>query len=267
MLFDARDLARGWLSVALASAKDTQRPVLSRTVYIESFAEGARLVATDSITLLHAWGPDIEHANDPGPSIDEAPTKTAIAIDTHGRARGFLSHLLKLALKAEKEDWPAIEARLRLDVADTGHQAPQATLAGLEARYVVLEQPDQGDEAERLKLLTCDGIYPPWRKLLSNFAPELTTQLALAPDVVGQLAKVGKIHPGAKLGWSFGGENKAASLRVIDSDPHVSGVVMPCRWDIDTNAPRADDVVTEAEQIARDAADVGDEEGDDLEDT
>jgi hypothetical protein len=33
--FDARDLARGWLAVALASAKDAQRPVLNRTVFIE----------------------------------------------------------------------------------------------------------------------------------------------------------------------------------------------------------------------------------------
>lgn len=256
MNFDARDLARGWLAVALASAKDAQRPVLNRTVFIETFADGARLVATDSYVLLHAWVPDLEHANDPGPGMDEAPSRTAIAIDAHGRAKGFLHHLLRLALKAEKDDQPAIEVRLRLDVADTD-RAAQTTLAGLEARYVVVEQPDTGDEAERLKLLTCEGVYPPWRKLLGNFAPELTTQLALAPDLVGQLAKVGKIHPGSKLGWHFGGENKAAQLTVIDSDPHVEGIAMPCRWDIEANAPRVDDVVDEAERIAREAADPG----------
>lgn len=259
MNFDARDLARGWLAVALASAKDAQRPVLSRTVFIEQYpGEGVRLVATDSYVLLHAWVPDLEHANDPGPGLDEAPDRTAIAIDTHGRAKGFLHHLLRLAIKAEKEDWPAVEVRLRLDVADPDRTA-QATLAGLEARYVVIEQPDTGDEAERLKLLTCEGVYPPWRKLLGNFAPELTTQLALAPDLVGQLAKVGKIHPGSRLGWSFGGENKAARVTVIDSDPHVEGIAMPCRWDIDTNAPRVDDVVDEAERIAREAAELDDE--------
>lgn len=261
MIFDARDLSRGWLAVALASSKDAQRPVLSRTVYIESYPEGVRLVATDSYVLLHAWVPDIEHTNDPGPGMDEAPMRTAIALDTHGRAKGFLHHLLRLALKAQKEDWPAIEVRLRLDVADT-EQGAQHTLAGLEARYVVIEQPDVGDEAERLKMLTCEGVYPPWRKLLGNFTSELTTQLALAPDLVGNLAKVGRIHPGSKLGWSFGGENKAARVTVIDSDPHVEGIAMPCRWDIDANAPRIDDVVDEAEQIARDAAEANDDDPD-----
>jgi hypothetical protein len=263
VIFDARTIARGWLAAALASGKDSGRPSLDRTVYIESYAEGVRFVATDSITLLHVWVPDIEHELDPGPTLDEAPIKTAIAIDTHGRAKGFLQHLLKLAITAQEEDRDAVEVRLRLDVADRPAVQGQATFEGLEARFVVLEQPDVGDEAERIKLVTCEGVYPTWRTLLEQFTPELTTQLALAPKVVGQLAKIGQWYPRARLGWSFGGENKAARLTVIDSEPYVEGVVMPVRWDIDANAPRVDDVVAEAEGIARDAADAGgdDEEG------
>jgi len=249
MMFDAGPLARGWLSVALASAKDGARPTLNRTVYIESYADGVRLVATDSHMLLHCWVPDIDHGLDPGPVLDDTPIKTAIAIDPHGRAKGFLAHALRLAAAAERDNLAPVEIRLRLDVADDGAPA-QATFLGMEARYVVLEQPDH----ERLKLRTCEGHYPGWRNLLAGWAPELTTQLALAPDVIGQLGKLDRWHPTCRVGWSFGGENAMARLTIIDSDPHVDGVAMPVRWDLDTNAPRVDDVVDDAEQILRDAA-------------
>lgn len=250
MIFDARDIARGWLAVALASAQDSAWPALNRTIYIESYGDGARLVSTDSVTLLHTWVPAVDHHGDPGPSLDEAPQKTAIAMDPHGRARGFLKHALKLAIQAAKDELDPVEIRLRLDVAENDGARAQATFAGMEARYVVLEQPDH----ERLKLRTCEGEYPSWRKLLAGFEPELTTQLALAPDVIAQLGKLGRIHPGCRVGWSFGGGNQAARLTIIESDPHVDGMVMPCRWDIDANAPRVDDVVAEAEKLAREAA-------------
>jgi hypothetical protein len=38
MMFDAATLARGWLSVALASGKDADRPHLDRTVHVEEHA-------------------------------------------------------------------------------------------------------------------------------------------------------------------------------------------------------------------------------------
>jgi hypothetical protein len=262
MIFDARQLAAGWLTVALASGADTERPILNRTLYLEQFADGVRLVATDSVTLLHGWVPDIEHALDPGPGMDEAPIATAIALDAHGRAKGFLAHLLRLAFKAEKEDADKIEVRLRLDVKDTD-VAKQGVLSGFEARWVVIEQPDTGNEAERLKMLTVEGKYPTWRNVLGNFRSELTTQVALAPLVIGELAKAGKYHPGARIGWQFGGDNQAARVTIIDSDPHVDGLIMPTKWDLDLNAPRVDDVVAEAERIAGEVTfDEGDEDED-----
>lgn len=246
MMFDAQQIARGWLAVALASAKDAALPVLSRTVFVESFAEGVRLVATDSVVLLHAFVPDVEHENDPGPGLDEVPIATAIAMDPHGRACGFLAHALKLANAAATDGGEPIEIRLRLDVADAGGQAQQQ-FAGLEARYVVLEQPDH----ERLKLRTCDGTFPAWRTVVSSFTPELATQLAFAPGVAGQIARIGNFHPYARLGLTFGGENRACQLDAVDSDPHVAGLVMPCRWDLARNRPRVDDVAAEAEAFLR----------------
>lgn len=49
--YSGHTLARAWLSVALASSKDTGRPQLDRTVLVEQYREGLRLVATDSHVL------------------------------------------------------------------------------------------------------------------------------------------------------------------------------------------------------------------------
>lgn len=53
----------------------------------------------------------------------------------------------------------------------------------------------------------------------------------------GWLAQLGSLHQLGLLGWEFGGAEKAARLTVLNSHPNVSGLVMPCRWDMDRNEP------------------------------
>lgn len=233
--FDARTLARGWLSVAIASAKDEDRPALDRTVSIEAYPEGLRIAATDSYVLLHAWVPNIEHDLDPEPAFDEAPYAKAVAFDPHGRGKGFLAHALTLAAEAAKADHAPPEIRVELGVVD--EEDDGAVLPGLAATYVVVELPDM----ERLKLPTYEGNYPNWRTLASSFTAQSTKTIALGPTIIGRLAKLGKIQPGTLLGFEWAGELKAAHVALIQSDPHVEGLVMPCRWDFDRNAPREEE--------------------------
>lgn len=242
--FDARSLARGWLSVAVASGKDSGRPALDRTMSIEAYPTGLRLVATDSYVLLRSWVPNIEHDLEPEPSLDEAPYATAVAMDPHGRGRGFLGHVLRLA--AQENALP-VEVRVSLGVVDEIDETDQGAFAGMEARYVVLDLPDQ----ERLKLQSYDGSYPSWRGL--QFKGETTARVGLNPAIIGRLAKLGKVHKEAMLGWEFGGEVGAARLVVVGADPTCEGLVMPCRWDFDRNAPRVDDEDESADEEAADA--------------
>lgn len=230
--FDARTLARGWLAVALASAADDDRPQLDRTVSIEAYPEGLRLAATDSVVLLHAWVPNIEHDLDPEPSFDEAPYARAVAFDPHGRGRGFLRHALKLAALAAKEDREPPEIRVELGVVEAEENT--GLLPGLEARYVVLDMPD----VERLKLGTYEGGFPNWRTITAAFVAVSTQAIALSTVVVARLAKLGRIQPGTLLGFEWAGHEKAARFELIESDPRVEGLVMPCRWDFDRNVPR-----------------------------
>jgi hypothetical protein len=240
VIFDARYIARGWLAVALASATDKDRPALNRTVHIEEHAAGLRLVATDSYVLLHSFVPDLDHDLADEPELDEAPSVTATAIDPHGRAKGFLAHVLKLARQAEENNTGRIEVRVRLNVLgardDDGHRPP--SFDGMEARSVVVEQPD----VERVMLDSYEGQWPTgWRSVMGGFRPVDTGTIALNPDIVGRLARLGKVHPAGLLGWTFGGKDRAARVEVIYAEPAVEGLVMPCRWDFSANAPRVDE--------------------------
>lgn len=232
MIFNASELARGWLSVALASAKDEDRPALDRTISIEAFAEGVRIIATDSYVLLKAWVPAINRGFDTEPSLDEAPFADAVAMDPHGRARNLLAHVLALA---SADGAPPIEMRLTLGVQDVEGDA--RSFEGLEASYVVVEHVDH----ERLLLRAYEGEYPAWRKIASQFAGKKTTEaIALNTEILGRLAKLSKWHGSRPLLWRFGGPDRMATLEVGGSDPHIEGLVMPVRWDFERDIPMPD---------------------------
>lgn len=237
--FDARYLALGWLSVAVASGKDGARPQLDRTVSIEAYPQGFRLVATDSYVLLHTWVPSLGYELDPEPALDEAPYASAVVMDPHGRARGFLAHALKLAGDLE-DDAPPVEVRVALGVPeheDDETESATPAFEGMEATYVALELPD----AERLKLRTYEGDFPQWRRVLPDFLPVKTQAIGLNPEIIGRLSKLGRLHHGRPLVWTFGGENRMALVEVLDSEPTITGAVMPVRWDFDRNEPRPPD--------------------------
>lgn len=232
--YDARTLARAWLSVAVASGKDDTSPAIDRTVLIEAFPEGVRLVATDRYMLLHAWAPNVDHDLDPAPGIDDAPYASAVAMDTDGRAAGFLAYALR---RATGDDAPEVLVRLKLGVVDEVVDPDRPAFAGFECRYVILEMAD----VERVKLRTFEGPFPAWRPIMAGLRPRRTVQVALGAEVLGRLAKLGKVHGDRPLGWTFGGPDKPAHLTVLDSDPAVEGAVMPVRWDMVNNRPDVPD--------------------------
>lgn len=231
-VFDASTIARGWLAVATASSADKNRPQLDRTISIEAYPEGFRIVATDSYVLLRAWVTNIENDDAPEPGLDEKPYATAVAQDPYGRAKGFMRHALRLAAEANELDDPA-EVRINLGVIDDLDAKDRPALEGMAARYVTLELPD----AERVKLTTYEGEYPSWRHAVSGFAAKRVDAIALDADIIARLAKAGKITH-TPVGFSWGGRTGVARLDLVDSYPSVDGLVMPCRWDFDTDAPR-----------------------------
>lgn len=231
--FDAARLAAGWLSVAAVSGDDKDAPALHKSVHLEAFATGVRLVATDGIVLLRSWVPTLDADGTPSaaePTLDEAPTASAVARDPHGRGKGFLAHLYQLCADDDAE---GIEVTVELGVPDDD---TDDTLAGFAATCVTIEHPDH----ERLKLPTYEGAYPNWRKVWSNLTAKRTDAIALNPDILARVAKAAKWNPGPLLWW-FGGSDKPARIAYDQSPVALTGVVMPIRWDFDLDQPRDTD--------------------------
>lgn len=226
MRFDAPTLARAWLSVAQASSADKDLPTLNKTVAIEEYLHGVRLVATDRFVLLTAWVPNIDTDTDAEPSLDEAPDRTVISADTDGRGRNLLGYVLSLANRDEHYTEGDLEIRVSFDVRlPAGSGGDDATLEGMDPIYTVFDVPD----TEKVWVPVMQADYPEWRTIVHGFMTEMTDKISFNPELVERVTKVRKWSDGY-LYWSFGGPDRASMVDYRDSDPHVSGVVMPVRW-------------------------------------
>lgn len=226
MRFDAPTFARAWLSVALASSADKDLTTLNKTVAIEEYLHGVRLVATDRFVLLTAWIPNSDTSTDAEPGLDEAPDRTVIAADLDGRCKSLLGYVLSLANRDENYTEGDIEIRVQFDARlPAGSDGDAETLEGMEPTYTVFDVPD----TEKVWVPVVQAEYPDFRPIVYGHIAESTDKISLNPEVVERVAKVRK-HSFGPLSWQFGGTDKAALIDFRESDPHVSGVVMPVRW-------------------------------------
>jgi hypothetical protein len=226
MRFDAPTLARAWQAVALASGNDKMLPSLNRTVAIEEYLHGVRLVATDRYMLLTAWVPNVDTDHDREPLLEEAPDRTVVAADTDSRGKSLLSYVLKLANRDKHMQYGDLECQVTFDVRlPAGSAGTDETLEGMDPVFTVLSIPD----VEKVYLPVVEAQYPSWRALLDGFVSEKTDVIGLGLDRLTRLGKLATWYMGP-LRWQFGGSNRAALVDLELSNPHVSGVVMPVRW-------------------------------------
>lgn len=217
LTFDGAMFARGWLSVVLAASKDKARPILNRTVHVEVYDGGCRLIATDSYILLRSWVPEA-HTETPEPALDEAANARVIAHDPFGRGKTLLWHILNLTRGEDAEQF-----EMDVVVGDTEHDEAQAQAAfeGMAKEWVTFLVPDR----ERLKLPTIDGEFPDWRPLDQGFAAKSTKTIGLAPEVIKRLSDLERTAGASSLAWTFGGPEKAARLALPGVLPEVTGLV------------------------------------------
>lgn len=229
----AATLARGWLSVATAFSKDAtgNRPALYRTVHVQQYPHGLRLSATDSYLLLHTYVPEVDYEYDPEPGFDEIPTASAVAIDRYNRAGGLLQYLLTLS---KSDDHKGLECTVHLNVAWQPEDVDpaEAQLDGFEALAVRIEYPDN----ERVQLPVYDGRFPNIGLLIQAKAAR-TDGVALSQSMCARLGKAAAPHGDMTMvRCRFTGRNKPVLVE-FGSEPVVSGLAMPCRWDLESNTP------------------------------
>lgn len=266
MRFDAPAFACGWLAVALASGNDKDAVLLHRTVAIEVFPRGVRLVATDRFVLFTAWIPSLATTeSDAGPHMSELPDRTVVVQDGDSRGKGLLAYVLAVARRMEKERELArgeLAVSLDFDVRMPDGSQPDTDVAleGLEPTFTVLDVPDM----ERVWLPVIESAYPDWRDLVGKHVPETTDTIGLHPERLGKIAKAGAWCDGAIL-WTFGGSDRAALIEWPSSDPLVSGIVMPFRWVLPGEAPTDEQAAEPPTDVTVDDVDLAtDEEFDEL---
>lgn len=225
MLFHADTLCRGWLSVAVASGVDKNVPALWKSVNVEVYPGGVRLTAVDSIMMFTTWVPSIAAGPDePAPSWGEGPDDIVTAIDPHGRGKSLLEHLLSLS-KEGGDDAEPVEVRLRVDKSKAVDDS-LLTLDGMDVRDVLLEHPDH----ERVYLPVYGGVFPDFRATLGNVKPEETDGVAIYPERLGALARLGRYHGDRVIVFRFSGRLRPVIVEIPESYPYVHGLVMPSRW-------------------------------------
>jgi hypothetical protein len=239
MRFDARDLAHAWLAVAQASGTEKLLPFLYRTVSIEEYLHGVRLTATDRYVLLTSWVPalDDDYYNSKAPTVEDAPERTVVAQDPDGRARGLCGYLLSLVNRIDPEEYVPgqVEISIDFDVQMPVGVGDDVTFEGLEPTYTVLNVPD----VERVYLPIIGNTTiagDAWRSVTHSHTPVSTVEIGLNPEFLERIGKVRK-HAAGPLAWTFGGSDKAALIEWRDSDPHISGVVMPRKLDKGEESP------------------------------
>lgn len=253
MRFDAARLALAWLSVAQASGSDTTLPTLDRTVALELYDDGVRLLATDRYVLLTAWVPTIDARNEDAPHVSELPNRTVVTQDSDRRGKGLLEYALKLTKlgkPGEERFYGDLVVELELDVRLPIEAGQDQPLEGLEPTYAVLTMPDRSQE--HLPIVVSD--YPDWRPLLHDFEAVTTERVGLPLERLARLGALGRWNDGP-LRWTFGGAGKVARVALVPDEertsqdlkggryqrrPYVEGLVMPARWTLPGEAPEED---------------------------
>jgi hypothetical protein len=227
MRFDAPLLARGWLAVSQAAASEKKAPALIyKSMLIEEYATGVRLIATDMRLLLTCWIPDLDHYYETEPpTIDQAPDRTVVAHDGDGLAKILFGHALSVASRKLDDDAAPGELEVRIDFDYRVPAGDQPTLEGLEPTFVRIEMPDEM-EAVLPVVETEPYSAEAWRKVTAAHRPMQAQEISFDPALLERIGKARRHAVGA-VTWSFGGEKKAALLDWRMSDPHVDGLVMP----------------------------------------
>lgn len=226
MLFDAYDLARAWLAVAIAQGTDDNLPALCRTTLVEWYPTGIRLVSTDAFVLLRAWVPaggayTGDRASEP--RLTSQPTAVTVVRDLDRRALGLFGYL-RTATKGQPEG-KADPIDVVLSTDRRGDDQQPTLDPSLAALHFTIEVPG----SERLRLDTFDGTFPTWRPLFTDHSPQPADQLIVTPLAVLRLGQLAKVYGDNALRFTLAGDHGPILVAVEHPDINVRGIAMPGR--------------------------------------
>jgi hypothetical protein len=220
-----RTLSRAWLAVQLASSDDAARPVLYRSVHIEEFDTGVRLIATDSYWMSICWAPALQsnpfaepHAK---PGLFAVPVASATLNDDEWRVRDLFRHVAKVT---KKPDNPDVIVHLDLETSSYDEAVPTLSpdLAAVRARVEI--------PGEQIQVRTCEIPFPDWRfllrqfdgqpvgKLESTFSAWMLDRFSKVPKIVGADVITMTWLAGHKARWQIDAEQVLCRPRGVFMD-------------------------------------------------
>lgn len=194
LTLDALDFARAWLNVAVAAGENPDETSLYRTVALELYPDGVRLVATDRYLLLHA--------SIGAPPVDVLPVETIVARDLDRRGRALLAWLYRIAHTSDEP------RTVRLGLRDLDDPNTPTLGPDLVPRALTI---DTGRDLCALPIL--DTAWTVWRDALPDTPIGPVTDVEIIPSLVGRLAK---LRDTTTVSFEFHGDMAVLAA----SDPH-----------------------------------------------
>lgn len=202
LAFDADKFARAWIVASIAQSDDAARPTLA-SVQVEQFANGLRLVATDSYMIVRAWA---SMKDKPEPNLKARPLRTFTAADPDKRAAALMRWALNSRVESVAVDFTVDVLRLTV-----GNE----TISLLKA----IGNPQTPD-------------YPDWRALWNDNQPGPTDRVAINPHLMfPRLQKIQKLvgEDTDPIIFDFGGSSQKPVRWRVGNQPNVNGLLMPVR--------------------------------------
>lgn len=220
--FEGHGLSAAWLSVYQATGDDQSRPALYRTVHIERYRNGCRLISCDGHLLLNAWVPALEQSFSDEPDIDELPDAEYLVFDEHQRVAAFMKHIFKITTPKGEKTPEEVEILLR--AVPYIDENTQPSFEGMDPPgSMIIERPGK----EKLTLALVESPFVAWRQTIHAYRPRTTSTLRLDASLIGRIATLETWNPGCPIDWSFGGPSDVALFEIAGSWPRVAGGVMP----------------------------------------
>jgi hypothetical protein len=225
ILCDGRQFAFTYQAVQIASGEEKDRPALYRTMLVDVFPGGVRLVAVDGYLLLVGWVERADTITDTDRVDDgELADESFVVKDPHLRLLGLLKHIYSVTKGQDEGDTNPISLRIRTG-GDIVGRAQQA-LDGMEPDRLTFEIPD----VEAVTLEVADTPFPNWRL---PHTPEHTAEFGVGVAGILRLGKLAKLHEGAHVRMTFGGTDGAALVQLEAPGTFapfdIRGLVMPVR--------------------------------------
>lgn len=214
--------ARAWEAVIQGSGANKKNSVTYRTIQIEVFDEGLRLISTDSYLYLRSWvafDPD-DTSGEPSPVRD--PIETLLVIDADHRGLSLLQYardqLKKTWTFKAKEEQPDVNPTVHLETRSAPRE--QQVLEGMDLQSLVIDFADH----ETVALPQLGAEFPSFRRLLPAAGSEAPVGLfRIGTDQLAKITKVGRLFDAATPLFTFHGEEQVAEVAIGP----VRGLVKP----------------------------------------